>query len=456
MGLNSDGRLLRFVLPALAAALTAPLPQAALADDAAVHGDADGGGDASARIRHDIASHASGQLATFYAGRDNAPLWLDDANRPSGAATLLWLRMRTSDRDGLDPDQFHLDKLAKELDQARQGDPDDIAKADIALSAAFVAYVQAMDSAPHAQVIYESPVLAPSAPQAYTALKAAAAAPSLEDYIDRFGWMNPFYGPLRKAVDDPRYTPAERQVIAANLDRVRAIPEISEGKHILVDTASARLWMYDGDKLVDTMKVVVGSPTLGETPLMAGWIRWAIENPYWQVPDDIVKNEIAPKVLQDGIAYLKQQQYQVQSGWEDDSPVLDPKTVDWQAVHDGQLKVHVRQLPGGVNFMGKVKFEFPNSKGIYLHDTPAKQLMDENARQLSHGCIRMADAPAMHSWLMGEPIPTGLTQPEQKVMLPKPVPIYVTYLTARPDGDTIAFHDDPYELDKDTRLATAG
>src|SRR5690242_9033831 len=102
MRLIADERLLRFVLPALAAALIAPLPQAAFADDASSH-DASGGG-AAARIRADIAGQAEGSdLRSFYGARGNAPLWLDEFDRPSGAATLLWLRIRTSDRDGLDP-----------------------------------------------------------------------------------------------------------------------------------------------------------------------------------------------------------------------------------------------------------------------------------------------------------------------------------------------------------------
>lgn len=105
--------------------------------------------------------------------------------------------------------------------------------------------------------------------------------------------------------------------------------------------------------------------------------------------------------------------------------------------------------------MGKVKFEFPNPKGIYLHDTPAKQLMKEDARQLSHGCIRMEDAARMHEWLMGKPIPASAPA-EEKVPLDKPVPIYVTYLTAMPaSGGEIVFHDDPYGRDRDVRLATA-
>jgi murein L,D-transpeptidase YcbB/YkuD len=449
-------RLLRFALPALGAGRVAPRPPVAVAQDRGGR-DEEGNGGLAAQIRREIADHAGEDLRAFYAARGNAPLWLDDFDRPSGAATILWLRMRTADRDGLDPERFNLDKLTKQLDRAREGDPSpsDLARAELALSSAFADYVRAMRGAAHADMLYERPELGPSAPSARAALEAAADAPSLEHYVDAMGWMNPFYAPLRKALDDPRYSSSQKQLIAANLERVRAIPAIPKGKHIIVDAASARLWMYDGDKVVDTMKVVVGNQKLGETPMMAGWIRWAIENPYWEVPNDITQNELAPHILKSGVGYLKAHGYEVLADWDSDSPVIDPKTVDWQAVRDGQRQVHVRQLPGGENFMGKVKFEFPNPKGIYLHDTPAKQLMKEDSRQLSHGCIRMEDAAKMHRWLMGEPIPTDAA-PEEKVPLDKPVPIYVTYLTALPaSSGEIVFHDDPYGRDGDVRLATA-
>jgi L,D-transpeptidase YcbB len=450
----TEERMLRFVLPALAAALMAPLPQVAFAQDSAWR-EQRGNGGLAAQIRHEIADHAGKDLRAFYAARGNAPLWLNDFDRPSDAATVLLLRMHTADRDGLDPDQFNLEKLGKQLERAREGSPSDIARAELALSSAFVDYVKAMRGAAHTDMLYENAALRPSPPSARAALEVAAEAPSLEEYVDAMGWMSPFYAPLRKALDDPRYSTSEKQMIAANLERVRAIPAIPTGKHILVDAASARLWMYDGDKVVDTMKVVVGKRELGETPMMAGWIRWAIENPYWEVPNDITQKELAPHVLKSGVGYLKAHGYEVLADWSSDSPVLDPKTVDWQAVHDGALQVHVRQLPGGENFMGKVKFEFPNPKGIYLHDTPAKQLMKEDTRQLSHGCIRMEDAAKMHRWLMGVPIPTNAA-PEEKVPLGKPVPIYVTYLTALPSGGgEIVFHDDPYGRDGDVRLATA-
>ncbi len=59
--------------------------------------------------------------------------------------------------------------------------------------------------------------------------------------------------------------------------------------------------MYEGDRMVDSMKVVVGKADK-PTPLMAGYIRYAILNPYWNVPDDLVRKTIAPGVLGQGVA----------------------------------------------------------------------------------------------------------------------------------------------------------
>ena len=38
--------------------------------------------------------------------------------------------------------------------------------------------------------------------------------------------------------------------------------------------------------------------------------------------------------------------------------------------------------------------------------------------------------------------------PDQDVVLPTPVPVYLTYMTARPEGGTIAYEPDPYRLDR--------
>ncbi len=128
--------------------------------------------------------------------------------------------------------------------------------------------------------------------------------------------------------------------------------------------------------------------------------------------------------------------------------MLDPKTVDWRAVQRGDEEVRVRQLPGGANAMGKVKFEFPNPLGIYLHDTPDRNLLLEEARQFSNGCVRLEDADRLGRWLFGSALAAHTDDgPEQRVDLAQPVPVYITYLTAQPRDGEIALGPDPYDRD---------
>jgi murein L,D-transpeptidase YcbB/YkuD len=206
--------------------------------------------------------------------------------------------------------------------------------------------------------------------------------------------------------------------------------------------------MYEGDRPVDSMRVVVGKADQ-QTPMMAGYIRYAIVNPYWNVPRDLTQKKIARGVLGQGVQYLKARNYQVMSDWTTTAEPIDPKTVDWRAVADGSVALRVRQLPSATNSMGKVKFEFPNALGIYLHDTPEKNLMQEDQRQFSSGCIRLEDAQRLGRWLFRGAMaaPAG-DEPEQRIDLPELVPVYVTYLTARPEeGGQIALGRDPYKRD---------
>jgi L,D-transpeptidase YcbB len=448
MGITVSERLLRSILPVLkvfgAAVLLASLPQGAQAQvrQAQVQNPST----APAVVKRQIAKRADRDLRAFYASRGNEPLWLNELGRPSGAATVLLHQLRTAQFDRVDARKIRIDRLAQRLDRARRGDEDDIARAEVDLSKAFVAFVQSMRDADRVDMIYESAALAPVVPTAHSVLVTAAGADSLEHYIAEMRWMHPLYAPLRDAMTNPRYSEPQRRQIWSNLDRVRAIPAIPRGRHILVDAAGARLWMYEDGRPVDSMKVVVGKPEL-QTPLMAGFVRFAILNPYWNIPDDLVQDNIAANVLDKGLGYLRNGGYQVLADWRPDAPLLDPATVDWQAVHQGARKVHVRQLPGGSNFMGKVKYMFPNDLGIYLHDTPDKHLLRLDERQLSSGCVRLEDAAKMHRWLMGEPFPSRLREPEQVLNLPEPVPIYITYLTAVPEGREIAFRSDAYGKD---------
>jgi murein L,D-transpeptidase YcbB/YkuD len=205
--------------------------------------------------------------------------------------------------------------------------------------------------------------------------------------------------------------------------------------------------MYENGEVVDSMRVVVGKP-IYPTPMMAAYIRFANLNPYWYVPPDLAAERIAPNVVKLGLPYLQRQGYEVVSDFVEHPDIIDPTTIDWQAVADGKQKVLIRQLPGPHNSMGRIKFMFPNSEGVYLHDNPERELFEQAARLYSGGCVRLEAAWRLSRWLFDRDLTWKGAGTEEKVPLAKPVPVYITYLTAVPDGSQIAFLDDVYGRDK--------
>ena len=200
------------------------------------------------------------------------------------------------------------------------------------------------------------------------------------------------------------------------------------GRYLLVDAASARLFMVENGEVRDSMRVIVGKAE-AQTPTIASEIYYATLNPYWNVPDDLARKIIAPRVLKDGVGYLAAHGYQVLDSFGDQANVIDPRDIDWQAVVAGRAEIKVRQLPGPGNSMGEVKFGFPNAHGIFLHDTPKKELFASAERALSNGCVRLEDAPRLARWLLGrDPSALDADVPEQHVALPRAMPIYITYL----------------------------
>jgi murein L,D-transpeptidase YcbB/YkuD len=203
----------------------------------------------------------------------------------------------------------------------------------------------------------------------------------------------------------------------------------ASGRYVLVDAASARLYMIEDGRVQDSMKVIVGKPDT-PTPALKSVINYETLNPYWHVTADLAKTLIAPRVLQEGPVYLTTRGYEILSGWGPDAQVLSPDSVDWTAVAAGKAQVYVRQRPGPANSLGQFKFDLPNGDGIYLHDTPKKELFAQEQRNLSHGCVRLEDAPKLARWLLGKD-PPAVSVPEQHIALPHPVPITISYLDSR-------------------------
>jgi murein L,D-transpeptidase YcbB/YkuD len=383
-------------------------------------------------------------IADFYAVREGRPLWLGEDGTAGEAVAILLDYLRTAEADGLQAERYRFAELSEAVRLASSGSDWDISGVDRMLSEAFVAYVRDLKQLPHEGVIWVDPELRPKAPNPVQLLESAAGASSLEAWLVDMRWMHPMYAGLRRALVEGGAS--DRQLLRLNLERARTLPA-NNGRYIIVNATSAELWAYEGGQVVDTMRVIVGKPR-HPTPMMAALIRYASLNPYWYVPPDLAAERIAPNVVKDGVTYLNAQGYQVLSDWSSNGQIIDPSTIDWTSVASGKTQVWMRQLPGPANAMGDMKFMFPNSQGVYLHDTPQKELLAEASRMFSGGCVRLEDAPRLARWLFGRPIQAESGQPELKVDLPEPVPVYITYLTMVPSGSELATYPDVYGRDR--------
>ena len=399
------------------------------------------------------AAQSYDDYSRFYSASKNAPIWFRSGQAEAGPELINILKRAPIEGFARGPELAAGVEAA--LAKAQTGDPAAMQEADRVLSLAWVAYVQAIH-APTPGMLYGEKWVTPTVPTTFSILGKALRAPVLVDHMRSVAAVNPVYSGLREAALKEAALPGGGNSVryAANLERARSIP--ATGKFLLVDIATARLWMYENGQPVDSMKVIVGDQKKNgtPTPMITSVIWYATLNPYWHVPDHMAKKIIAPRAAKEGEAYLKRGGYEVVSDW-NGTQVIPASSVDWKGVAAGTIQVKIRQLPGPTNGMGKMKFNFANPEGIYLHDTPNKALFAQSNRALSNGCIRLEDAKRLGRWLLGRDPTTITATPEQHVSLPQGVPVYVTYLTAQPHIGEAALARDVYGWDARSPVTTA-
>ena len=389
-------------------------------------------------------SAATADVVAFHDGRNDTAFWFG-ADEASGALLNL---LRDAALDDLEPGHYPVLELQRLADRAKSGSSRDRALAERAFSSAFVKYASDVARERSIGMLYVDPAARPRPVSAGRILNVAATAPSLANFVREMGWMHPYYRALRGALADElkgKKDPRRIRLLTLNRDRARVLPR-GKGDHILVNAAAARLDFYSAGKIKDSMRVVVGEASQ-QTPLMAGMVRYAILNPYWHVPPDLARTRLAPRVLGEGLSYLRKKGYEVVSDWSRSAKIVPIESVDWKAVAAGKIEVKVRQRPGPLNGMGEVKFMFPNDLGIYLHDTPGKALFQKSERTFSAGCVRLEDANGLKELILGDTVLARSTSPEQHVPLSRPVPVILGYFTAYPQGGRIVESADVYKRD---------
>ena len=398
---------------------------------------------------------ARGAIAAFYAARFYAPIWVgEDGLTEAGRSALS--QLERAREDGLDMSAF---TLPREIGAGLA--PDQIADTETAIASAVVTYAQQATGSrvrPSrvSPLAYAKPSLAD--PGAALAEVAAAADPAVR-LVD-FNPPQKGYRDLRQALSrltervrdgEPRVsaisadfdpeTGAEqeaaalrrakrqaggrirtaslalgvsrarrRAAILANMEMWRWEPRDMGEERIEVNVPDFSVAALRGDEVVLKMRAIVGKPET-PTPIFSADLRYVLINPSWRVPDSIIRKEFASR-----LGALSRRGYEV-------------KTVG------GRLTV--RQLPGDDNALGRIAFMFPNDHAIYLHDTPARELFDEESRAFSHGCIRVEDPLGLAELVLGgersgwtaERIEAAFGDKERTVFLPHPLPVHIEYFT---------------------------
>jgi len=248
----------------------------------------------------------------------------------------------------------------------------------------------------------------------------------------------------------------ERRVeqLELNLERWRWLPNDLGRRHIIVNIAAFELEVVDDDSVVLAMRVVVGRP-YNRTPVLSDTMRYLVLNPYWHVPRSIAAEELLPKVERDP-SYLARYKLRVFPSSGPDAREIDPTTVNWSAITPARFPFWLRQDPGPLNALGRVKFMFLNKFNVYLHDTPSRPLFEETQRDFSHGCIRIQQPIELAVYLLQQDLRWNRDAilralddgVDRSVPLPEPMPIHLLYWTAWADGDgTIQFRRDIHGRD---------
>ena len=246
------------------------------------------------------------------------------------------------------------------------------------------------------------------------------------------------------------------------LERWRWLPAAYQKSPVVANIPEFRLRAYDENfKIGVTMNVVVGKAFGHGTPVFDNTMEYVVFRPYWEVPYSITRAEIVPHIVRDPNYLAK-----------DNLEIVDSKqnVVASGAVSSDVLdqlragKLFVRQKPGPKNSLGLVKFLFPNSYNVYMHDTPATELFSRSRRDFSHGCIRLEKPADLAAWVLRDN--PGWTADRireamngdttQQVNLVHPIPVLIVYATAivLEDG-LVHFYDDIYGHDAALEKALA-
>lgn len=245
----------------------------------------------------------------------------------------------------------------------------------------------------------------------------------------------PITGSIGSKTFDELNVPIKKRIeqILINIERARWLPAEKDSNYILVNIPEYKMHIFDNTINTWDMNVIVGK-TATSTVIFNGNLRYIVFSPYWNIPSNIVENEILPGIKKDKNYLAKNEMERY-----------------------GKENASFRQKPGQKNSLGLVKFLFPNNFDIYFHDTPNRDLFAATNRSFSHGCIRLGEPKKLAEYLLRKDTTYNSNKidslmhldKEKWVTLTKSIPVFIVYFTAWVDKNGLLnFRNDIYGHDK--------
>ncbi len=256
------------------------------------------------------------------------------------------------------------------------------------------------------------------------------------------------------------------QQILVNMERWRWLPNDMGAYYVTVNIPEFMVRVVEDDKIVHSARIVAGKPDK-QTPIFSNEMQEIVFNPYWNVPNSIKMQEIAPYLQQGGgffgggwdTSILARHGLRIRGASGRD---IDPDSIDWGTADIRNYELY--QPPGPDNVLGTVKFLFPNKHDVYMHDTTQKNLFAQAVRAESHGCMRVQNPQQLalillhhdQDWSQAN-IDQALYSEDNHVQLKKKIPVYITYFTVKVNDDgTVSTFNDIYGHDARMIAALSG
>jgi murein L,D-transpeptidase YcbB/YkuD len=268
-------------------------------------------------------------------------------------------------------------------------------------------------------------------------------------------------GYLNKATVNALNIPADKRVqqIIVNMDRWKLMPKL-DSRYIVVNLPAFKMDVIESNKSVLNMKVVVGKLDR-QTPVFTSTLTYLVLNPTWNIPQNVLKKDVLPKIKKDP-SYLEKSHmtvyYMDSTGHRQPVP---PGQINWAEQSVKHFPYEIIQDPGPNNSLGLVKFMFPNTYSVYMHDSPAKNLFKSETPLYSSGCVRLSNALGLAEYILEqekwdkEKIREAFASQEtQTVVLKKSIPVFIQYFTSWVDDQgEMQFRKDIYGLDDEQTIS---